>query len=67
MIENQVSIMGCSGHLTGSNGLAGGTTTTGGGGGGGTSVPEPGTLLLLGFGFAGLGMVRTRLAKTRRA
>jgi Ice-binding-like/PEP-CTERM motif len=63
LIENQVSIMGCSGHLTGSNGLAGGTTTTGGGGGG-TSVPEPDTLLLLGFGFAGLGM--TRLANARR-
>jgi len=64
LIENQVSNMGCSGNLAGSNGLAGGTSTTGGGG---TSVPEPGTLLLLGSGFAGLGIVRMRMAKARRA
>jgi ice-binding like protein/PEP-CTERM motif-containing protein len=57
LIENQVSIS-CSGNLAGSNGLAGGTTT--GGTGGGTTVPEPGTFLLLALGVAGaLLMART--------
>ena len=66
-IENQVSI-GCSSilNLSGSNGLNGGTTTGGGGGGGGgNSVPEPGTLLLLGSGFAALGMARMRRVHAR--
>jgi hypothetical protein len=64
LVENQVSMMGCSGNLAGSNGLAGGTTT---GGGGGAPVPEPGTLLLLGSGFAAIGVARMRLAKAQRA
>jgi hypothetical protein len=61
-VQNQVAI-GCVGNLMGSNGLGGGLL----GNGGGTSVPEPGTLLLLGSGFAGLGMVGMRRERARRA
>ena len=35
-------------------------TTGGGGGGGGGQTPEPGTLLLMGAGLAGLGLARRR-------
>jgi len=52
-VENQVSI-GCSGNLAGSNGLAGGRSIA--------STPEPGTLLLLGFGTFGLLALFRRVA-----
>ena len=42
-------------------GLLGGTTIDGGGGGQG-NAPEPGTVLLLGAGFAGLSLARRRKA-----